>query len=571
MISILYLKQDPKKATNVAVTFNTLTGPNSATISSTATTGDGVFDWTNRNIELFYIRYLQINGLSLLGWGTYDERHIPARMERPWTGNGVGSGTWTDRPDHNKSYPDIAVPLEAVPTFTIAAGNSQSIWSDIYIPSNAAAGIYTGMVTINEGSAVSYTVPVQLTVRNFALPDVPSSKTMLDVSYGNIAQRYVGNESPSSSADIATVQTVENRHFQMAHRHKISLVDENAGVGDKPAAFWTSVLNGSLYTPANGYSGPGTGVGNDVYSVGTFGKATWQSSESTLWTNIDAWQTWFAGNFPNVLTFLYVSDESSDYAHTQSWAAEMQADTGPGRSLASMATLSLPTAIQRYTVPGLPDEHHGRGRHGDVGQRACNTSLSIRQEVLHVQRASPASGTFMTEDDGVALRELAWGQYKKSIDRWFYWSSTYYDDYQNGRGNIDVFNNAQTFGATPTSDSVLGETTGLYGNGDGVLFYPGTDTVFPASNYSLNGPIASLRLKHWRRGIQDVDYLTLAEKINPTATTAIVNSLVTSVLWEPGVADKSDPTYQHCPIGWTTAPDTWEAARAQLAHIIDGQ
>ena len=31
------------------------------------------------------------------------------------------------------------------------------------------------------------------------------------------------------------------------------------------------------------------------------------------------------------------------------------------------------------------------------------------------------------------------------------------------------------------------------------------------------GPFASLRLKLWRRGIQDVDYLTLAAAINPSA------------------------------------------------------
>jgi hypothetical protein len=177
----------------------------------------------------------------------------------------------------------------------------------------------------------------------------------------------------------------------------------------------------------------------------------------------------------------------------------------------------------------------------------------------------------MTDDDGVDLREIPWGQFKKGIDRWFYWSSVYYDDFQNGRGNLDVFSNAQTFGVAPTDDPILGETSSTYANGDGVLFYPGTDAVFTSESYGLNGPIASLRLKFWRRGVQDVDYLTMAAAINPTAVAAIVNSVVTSVLWENGVADQSDPTWQLCPLGWPTDPDIWESARAQLAHIIDGQ
>src|SRR5207237_2887618 len=104
--------------------------------------------WVGRQIELFYVRYLQIKGLSKLSYETYDERHVPKRMRRPWTGNGAGSGTWQDRPDHDKFYPEIAVPLELVPTFTIGAGSNQSIWVDVYIPKTVPAGTYTGNLVV---------------------------------------------------------------------------------------------------------------------------------------------------------------------------------------------------------------------------------------------------------------------------------------------------------------------------------------------------------------------------------------------------------------------------------------
>src|SRR5262249_37705912 len=156
----------------------------------------------------------------------------------------------------------------------------------------------------------------------------------------------------------------------------------------------------------------------------------------------------------------------------------------------------------------------------DVGdtstwQNAANAQAAAGKEFFMYNGRRPSQGSFATEDDGVALRELAWAQYKKGINRWFFWESCYYNDTQSGRGQNDLFHSAQTFGGYTSTDAVTGRTGWNYSNGDGVLFYPGTDTVFPADSYNIKGPIASLRLKHWRRGIQDVDYINLARAIDP--------------------------------------------------------
>jgi hypothetical protein len=45
--------------------------------------------------------------------------------------------------------------------------------------------------------------------------------------------------------------------------------------------------------------------------------------------------------------------------------------------------------------------------------------------------------------------------------------------------------------------------------------------------------------------------------------------LVPTVLWEYGVSDPEDPTWVRTGISWSTDPDVWEAARAELADIID--
>ena len=118
---------------------------------------------------------------------------------------------------------------------------------------------------------------------------------------------------------------------------------------------------------------------------------------------------------------------------------------------------------------------------------------------------------------------------------------------------------------------MIGETGGFnYSNGDGVLMYPGTDLVFPAENRGIDGPIASLRMKHWRRGIQDVQYLALAMQVDPAATQAIIDRLVPRVMWEIGVTDESDPSFVNLPPSWSNDPEVWERGRAELINLILG-
>ncbi len=571
----LVLEAATEEATGVSVAVSSLEGPRGTVLASTPAEGEGLFVWTNRQIEVFFVRYLEIKGLSRLSYETYDERHVPERMRRPWTGEGIGEGGWTDRPDHNQFYPDIAVPMELVPSFSIAAGENQSAWVDVYIPKDAPAGVYTGRVSIVEGGSATSAVPVLLQVRAFALPDEPVAKTMVFLGYRDINQRYLDEAWPNAgTTNDALSKVIRDRHFQMAHRHKISLIDGDPGAeiweADRPRPEWEGRLSGGLFTRTNGYEGPGEGTGNGVFSIGTYGTWGWQDEGATgMWAHVDGWESWFASNAPGTERFLYLVDESSDYEQTETWAQWMEANPGPGSNLRSFATIPLPEAVAH--VPSL-----------DVAASWFTTGLSnLWEECAQSVRTNPAkrmflyngkrpsNGSFATEDDGIALRELAWVQYKKQIDRWFFWESTYYNNYQGGMGETRVFQSAFTFGAMGETNEVMGETGWNYSNGDGVLFYPGTDRVFPGDSYGVAGPFASLRLKQWRRGIQDVDYLALAATFDPGRVGEIVEELVPKAAWEYGVTDTNDPTWVRSDISWPTDPDRWEAARKELGDLIE--
>lgn len=572
----LILEAATQTVADVAVSFNQLTGPGGTKIGSVAATGDGLFNWVGRNIELFKVRYLEIKGLSAFCCEKYDERHIPKQLRRPYTGEGVGSGLWTDRPNHNKHYPDIAVPLELQPQFTVTVGQNQGVWTDIYIPKGVPAGPYTGAITVTESGVTTRTIPIELTVRNFTLPEEPTSKTMLYMGYADINKRYLGTNYPYKPQDVTDSHRLRDRHFMMAHRHKISLIDadvDNAAWDlDQPRPEWVPRLDGSLFTAANGYDGPGVSTGNGVYSIGTYGTWSWQGGDQTaMRQHTDAWASWFAAHAQTTEYFLYLIDESSNFAQTEQWASWINNDPGPGKNLMSMATNAIIDAKTQMPDLDIPASNFYVGDPTVWQPAVDHYNAKADKRSYFYNGGRPGSGSFMTEDDGVALREIPWGQYKKGIDRWFYWESVYYNNFQWNTGQTDVFAQAKTYGGTSGIDAVLGEKGGSYSNGDGVMFYPGTDTVYPAESYGVQGPFASLRLKYWRRGIQDVDYLALAQQKDPVKAQQIIDQIVPKVLWEYGVNDPNDPTWVLTDISWSNNPDVWETARHQLADIIEGQ
>ena len=581
----LVLEAAAGAAPNVSVAFDTLTGPGGATIQTTVpATGGGVFNWVNRPIELFYTRYLQIKGLSIFGWYRGDERQLPVRFQRPNV-NGAATGGWVDRPDHDKFYPDILVPIELVPTFSIAQAQNESIWCDIYIPKGTPAGAYTGTVTISEGGSVTRTVPVALTVQPFSLPDTPSVKGFANLDATDIMWRYVTGEGGYvnwNSDEGRRVKHISDVYYQLFHRHRIDLV---GGETETPPPapgidpFFIPRYDGSLYTPANGYDGPGVGVGNSLYAIGMYGVVARNIfSKQAMWDFANPVGDWFASHFPSLQYFIYLYDEPTpdQYPMVENWAKWLAEDPGSGHNMLSMATVSLAAANVFMPDLSIPTSASQLGDCPvDSPGRCDNTAFT--SDALATLRAKgnryywryggdhPGSGTSNTEDDGIGMRTLPWVQTKLNIDRWFIWFANLEHQSSNW------FEDTCSWGCDSVPNEVYGQTSDhAYTNGTGVLVYPGTDVTHPQDSYGVDGPFASLRLKEWRRGTEDGDYLALARQINPAAANAILARVMPAAVWEnhaPGWPN-GDPSFFLGPVSWSSNPDDWEAARADLAAII---
>ncbi|MEM8711687.1 MAG: hypothetical protein AAGG01_12095, partial [Planctomycetota bacterium] len=495
--------------------------------------------------------------------------------------------TWEDRPDHDALYPDIAVPVEAQGPFTIPARVAQSLWVDVTIPRDSASGLYRGVLELSSLNGWRERVPVELEVHDMALPDQFSGKTMLYMGYGDINERHLGVRFPDQNSPQAQSSgVIRDNYFKLLRRHRVTVFDGNEGPEvwgvDRPRDHWRSKLDGSFYSAANGYQGPGEGTPHDFFVVGAYGSWNWQGGGTpAMHQRTDAWMSWFDSHAPGTEVLLYLDDEpnlgnSGTVSEIQGWLDSMASNAGPGGAMQSFLTVEMPAA--QSLLSGL-DICASWARVGDPAafDPAFEHFKTDGRQAFVYNGIRPIVGSFATEDEGVALRVLAWTQFKKDIDRYFFWESTYWYSFQGcaeqgpWRCRTDLFNDAKTFGGSrEVSHPEHGQTSWNYSNGDGVLLFPGTDVLFPEDSYGLDGPLASLRLKHWRRGLQDFEYLKQAEAIDPAAVDAIVQQIVPRVLWEVGVDDPNDPTYVRTDISWSTDPDVWEWAREQLVAIIEG-
>src|SRR5262249_46721972 len=147
--------------------------------------------------------------------------------------------------------------------------------------------------------------------------------------------------------------------------------------------------------------------------------------------------------------------------------------------------------------------------------RAANAARSQGKLVWVYNGALPRTGTLLLDADPTSLRASAWIAARHSVDRWFYWETTFWNDgNRGGHGPIDPFVTAENF-HNHHGDASLG---------DGLLLYPGAQTgAFALHSFGFAGLLPSIRLKNLRRGIQDAGIYALARAAHAEEADAVVD------------------------------------------------
>jgi hypothetical protein len=114
----------------------------------------------------------------------YREHYVEVKTPSPFSKEGAG---W---------YPDALIPFGehradarfAAAPFEVPPRGNQPVWVDLFVPKEAAPGLYKGTVTISARGEGSLKLPVELTVWNFTLPDMPSLRT----HFGGLRAQWYG-------------------------------------------------------------------------------------------------------------------------------------------------------------------------------------------------------------------------------------------------------------------------------------------------------------------------------------------------------------------------------------------
>jgi hypothetical protein len=417
----------------------------------------------------------------------------------------------------------------------VAPGRNQAIWIEIYTARDLPAGVYEGRVEVKtDGRATS--LPVELELFDFALPDENSMHAM--VYHESVQPRlYQGSE-------------LDAQYHRFAHRNRIELV---TGYDVASARKAMSLFDGSAFTRVRGYDGPGEGVGNRILPRSFYGPPAEFEERASAWRESDAWMDFVAKNVPRAITFLYMPDEPGprEYAHIRALADNVHSNPGPGRALPIFVT-------KRYTkeLEGAIDIWDSGPLGFDVARAAEEKARGRRSWIYNGGR--PAGGAIVIDAPATDPRATIWACFKHGVEVYFFWHG---DHWQHNRQKVgerrqNVWADPITFDNRGQPNKPLDDQG--YINGDGVLMYPGTERIHPAEDRGIEGPVSTVQLANFRRGLQDHQYLTLARRLG---LDALVDEALAAIV--PRVFSEAGET-----VSFPEHGDAYEKVRYRLAQAI---
>ncbi len=391
-------------------------------------------------------------------------------------------------------YPDALIPFvnpfdrQPIPTarfvgapFDVRPNSNQPIWVEIYVPKQTLPGDYTGEVIVTAADQSPLKLGVTLTVWNFTLPDTPSMRS----NFGGFGERVSrAHHLPPGSAQR---QELERRYAEGMAAHRICppvpryLLPNVEPDGSIDSSKTHSALKEwieHLHV---------TGIPINLQGNDPFGKDRARNVKylQTMYSYLKAygWEK---------MAYIYVLDEPND--------AKAYEEV---RQRAALIHQAQPGIKVLCTEQPTPQEAAWGSLVGSVDiwvplwtlfePRAAADRLAAGEELWSYTalcQGAKGKDTPYWELDFPLLdyRIPAWTSFRYGITGLLYWTTVYWEKAG------DPWTNSLTYasGSAPF-------------NGEGSLFYPGADAGF-------DGPVASMRLKQIREGLEDYEYLALLVK-----------------------------------------------------------
>ena len=418
-------------------------------------------------------------------------------------------------------YPDPLPPLGPGGTAPLEAGNNL-VWVDILVPGETPVGEYS-----SELHAGPLSQPVRLRVLAPRLPETDRQLVMVYYS-PHLIREALGVTGEAFTA-------LDRAYHRLVHAHGAYLASDPP-LENMPR--YRPMLDGTLFE-----SGPGRGQPPPYWPVDLQPRDRRAPLQAAAARTI----RWFEKNAPRTRPFAYLADEPGsleDYQRIRRLASWIHEAPAPGNRLPVMVTEQV--SPQEPGWPSLVGSVDYWVSAESFPEPARSRRRQTRERFFTYNGRQPGAGRHTIDADGVSLRSWGWIAWLFEIDMWFYWQGTYYRDEHNGGPRLapeHLFTDPLTF------DQRRGGRDIAFGNGDGVLVYPGAS------------PIASIRLKQIRRGVQDRLYLLLAQRCGKgREARAIARKLIPRAMNEA----------KGCARAWLSDEAAWERARLGLLRLLEG-
>ena len=159
------------------------------------------------------------------------------------------------------------------------------------------------------------------------------------------------------------------------------------------------------------------------------------------------------------------------------------------------------------------DRHLGlRDRRASSLDRVASERARGRQYWFY-NGGRPAGGAITIDAPATDARATIWAAFKHDVRVYFYWHAVHWrhNSQKQGERNQNVWAETITFDNRKQANKSVDDQG--YIHGDGVLLYPGEERLHPGEDRGIAGPIATIQLANFRRGLQDHQYLTLARAL----------------------------------------------------------
>jgi hypothetical protein len=412
---------------------------------------------------------------------------------------------------------------------------NQAIWIEVYIGRERAPGLYRGTIDVG-ADAVRRTIPIELEVFSFTLPDENSMHAMLYYS--------------SDQAELYQGRNLDAPYHRLAHRNRVELVH---AYDERTLRAAQDRFSGADFTRDRGYEGPGEAIGNVLAPRTFYGPGRDFDDRPRAWAQSDAWMTLLRETFPRAITFLYMPDEprAPEYPRILSLAENIHSNPGPGRALPIFVTSKyvepLDTAIDIWCS----------GPKGFQLDRVASERARGRQYWFY-NGGRPQGAAITIEAPATDPRATIWAAFKHDDGVYFYWHAVHWrhNSQKQGERNQNVWADSITFDNRKQPNRSPDDAG--YIHGDGVLIYPGEERLHPEQDRGIAGPVATIQLANFRRGLQDHQYLTLARRLGLDAAVAeALQAIVPRVFSDAGER-----------VSFPESGDPYEAVRLKLARAI---